>query len=227
MGHAETFEHTADLGLRVTGRDLPDLFEAAAAGLFDVIVANREDVRAVESEIGLAGGRNAPGPVARLAERADLPLGDRHRLYGQFRVKVDESRAAPRSDDRRRTDRSGSTYPRPRGQGGDPPRAHRPAAVDGRLAGRGDPGYLIAADVFRRAARRPSSWRLTKASASLSGEDTFGRADGPDAARADGAGELQAIDLGAPFQQADDIAGVEGVAASRAVDVGDRDRRPA
>ncbi len=50
MGHAETFEHTADLGLRVMGRDLPDLFEAAAAGLFDIIVANREAVRGDKDE---------------------------------------------------------------------------------------------------------------------------------------------------------------------------------
>ena len=50
MGHAETFEHTADLGLRVVGRDLSDLFETAAAGLFDIIVANREAVRGDKEE---------------------------------------------------------------------------------------------------------------------------------------------------------------------------------
>ena len=35
---------------------------------------------------------------------------------------------------------------------------------------------------------------------------------------ADGAGELQAIELGSAFEQADDVAGVEGVAAAGAVD---------
>ena len=44
MGRSETFEHTADLGLRVFADDLPDLFRAAGEGLFDVIVANRGDV---------------------------------------------------------------------------------------------------------------------------------------------------------------------------------------
>ncbi len=30
MGRSETFEHTADLGLRVFAADLPDLFRTAA-----------------------------------------------------------------------------------------------------------------------------------------------------------------------------------------------------
>ena len=46
------------------------------------------------------------------------------------------------------------------------------------------------------------------------GEDAGGGADGADAACADGAGELQAVELGAAFEQADDVAGVEGVAAA-------------
>ena len=50
------------------------------------------------------------------------------------------------------------------------------------------------------------------------GEDARRGADGSDAACADGAGELQAVELGAAFEQADDIAGVEGVAAAGAVD---------
>ena len=53
------------------------------------------------------------------------------------------------------------------------------------------------------------------------GEDAGRGADGADAACADGAGELQAVELGAAFEQADDVAGVEGVAATGAVDEGD------
>ena len=48
MGRAFTFEHTADLGLRIAASDLADLFRTAGEGLFDVIVANREAIRAVE-----------------------------------------------------------------------------------------------------------------------------------------------------------------------------------
>ena len=68
MGHSETFEHTADLGLRASGRDLSDLFETAAAGLFDVIVANRADLRDIEDEsISLTSDLPAR-PDARLVE---------------------------------------------------------------------------------------------------------------------------------------------------------------
>ena len=41
MGRSETFDHTADLGLRIHAADLADLFRTAALGLFDIIVANR------------------------------------------------------------------------------------------------------------------------------------------------------------------------------------------
>ena len=44
----ETFDHTADLGLRVRAGDLDTLFADAARGLFSVLVANPESVRPVE-----------------------------------------------------------------------------------------------------------------------------------------------------------------------------------
>ena len=50
MGHTETFDHTADLGLRIRAADLADLFQTAAEGLFDVIVANRDAVRSRDHE---------------------------------------------------------------------------------------------------------------------------------------------------------------------------------
>ena len=49
-------------------------------------------------------------------------------------------------------------------------------------------------------------------------EDARRGADGAHAACPDGAGELQAVELGAAFEQADDVAGVEGVAAAGSVD---------
>jgi SHS2 domain-containing protein len=91
MGRVEMFDHTADLGLRVFGADLADLFRTAAAGLFDVIVANREAVQPSETE-----------PVSLEAESTeDLLLGwlnelifrceTRHRLYGRFDIVIDDS----------------------------------------------------------------------------------------------------------------------------------------
>src|SRR4051812_11172269 len=50
MGTVETFEHTADVGLRIRGSDLADLFRTAAVGLFDYIVANRDEVHVEQRE---------------------------------------------------------------------------------------------------------------------------------------------------------------------------------
>ena len=41
----EVFEHTADVGLRVTAPELDGLFEDAARGLFSLIVENPAEVR--------------------------------------------------------------------------------------------------------------------------------------------------------------------------------------
>lgn len=45
----ETFEHTADLGLRVTAADLPTLFAEAGRGLTSIIVANVDEVRPIRT----------------------------------------------------------------------------------------------------------------------------------------------------------------------------------
>ncbi|MDR3635010.1 MAG: archease [Isosphaeraceae bacterium] len=88
MGTIETFDHTADVGLRVRGGDLPDVFRTAAEGVFDYIVANRSEVKVAETE--------------RLALAADSPLDllvtwlnelifrseTRHRLYTRFEVVI-------------------------------------------------------------------------------------------------------------------------------------------
>ncbi len=91
MGHSETFEHTADLGLRVTGTDLADLFQAAAEGLFDAIVANRDEVRDQESEsVSLAAETLSDLLLAWLNELI-FRSETRHRLYRRFDVNVGES----------------------------------------------------------------------------------------------------------------------------------------
>lgn len=52
----ETFEHTADLGLRVRAADLDSLFGEAGRGLFSLIVANLDAVRLVEEvSLGVVG----------------------------------------------------------------------------------------------------------------------------------------------------------------------------
>ena len=44
----ETFEHTADMGIRARAGNLNELFADAARGLFSVIVGNPESVRPVQ-----------------------------------------------------------------------------------------------------------------------------------------------------------------------------------
>jgi SHS2 domain-containing protein len=52
----ETFEHTADLGLRVRAADLDSLFAEAGRGLFSLMVANLDAVRLVEEvSLGVVG----------------------------------------------------------------------------------------------------------------------------------------------------------------------------
>jgi SHS2 domain-containing protein len=91
MGRAETFEHTADLGLRAVASDLEDLFRTAGEGLFDVIVANRSDIRVVESEpISLTADSTEDLLVAWLNELI-YRCETRHRLYARFDVSLDEA----------------------------------------------------------------------------------------------------------------------------------------
>ena len=76
MGTVETFDHTADVGLTVSGADLSDLFQTAAEGVFDYIVANRDEVRVEDIETDYARSRYIVGFAACLAERADLSIRD-------------------------------------------------------------------------------------------------------------------------------------------------------
>lgn len=96
MGRAEMFEHTADLGLRVFGTDLPDLFEAAAAGLFDTIVDNRDEVRPARSEEVALSAESVPDLFLAWLNELIFRSETGHRLYGRFRVKIDEDPDGPR-----------------------------------------------------------------------------------------------------------------------------------
>src|SRR5690348_3461783 len=96
MGHSETFDHTADLGLRVVGKDLSDLFETAAAGLFDAMVVNRDAVRESESESISLTAESVPDLFLAWLNELIFQSETRHLLYRGFRVRVDES--SPRLD---------------------------------------------------------------------------------------------------------------------------------
>src|SRR5262249_42759218 len=88
MGQAETFEHTADLGLRVVASDLPDLFRTAASGLFDVIVANRADVRDREEETVTLEAETTEDLLLGWLNELIFRCETQHRLYRRFDVRV-------------------------------------------------------------------------------------------------------------------------------------------
>jgi SHS2 domain-containing protein len=88
MGTVETFEHTADVGLRVRGADLDDLFRTAAEGLLDYIVANRSAVGVgVRESFEFAADSTAELLVFWLNELI-FRCETRHTLYSSFRVRV-------------------------------------------------------------------------------------------------------------------------------------------
>lgn len=121
MGRSETFEHTADLGLRVFAADLPDLFRTAGHGLFDVIVANRGDVQVVATESVSLIAESAEELLFNWLNELIFLSETKHHLYTQVDVAIDATGCRPRGNDRRRADRLRPACARSRGQGGDSP----------------------------------------------------------------------------------------------------------
>ncbi len=88
MGTVETFDHTADVGLRIRGDDLDDLFRTAAEGVIDYIVVNRDAVRVEAQEsVSLDAESTLDLLVAWLNELI-FRSETRHRLYSHFDVRV-------------------------------------------------------------------------------------------------------------------------------------------
>ena len=87
----ETFEHTADLGLRIRAADLDTLFAEAAEALFSVIV---EDLRAVRPLQSVQVWLDANEPAYLLFDWLKELLyhfDAEHLLFGKFEVKVSET----------------------------------------------------------------------------------------------------------------------------------------
>jgi SHS2 domain-containing protein len=96
----ETFEHTADIGIRARATDLNGLFEDAARALFAVLVANPEAVRPVqELRFRLEGQRLDDLLHDWLAELL-YAFDTRRVLLGEFRVGIsgDRLEAAARGE---------------------------------------------------------------------------------------------------------------------------------
>jgi SHS2 domain-containing protein len=90
MGTCTVFDHTADLGLSITGDDLDDLFVAAASGLMAVVVANPGSIReALIETIDLRASR--PDELLALwLNELIYRVETRHQVYARFDVKTSD-----------------------------------------------------------------------------------------------------------------------------------------
>jgi SHS2 domain-containing protein len=87
----ETFDHTADVGLRVRAPTLDQLFAEAGRGFFSLIVANLESVRPVqEVTLEIEGNRHDDLFFDWLAELLYL-FDTQHLLACQFEVRTNQS----------------------------------------------------------------------------------------------------------------------------------------
>jgi SHS2 domain-containing protein len=87
----ETFDHTADIGIRARSDTLNGLFEESAKGLFSVMVTNLDSIRCVkETAIELAGNRRDDLFFDWLAELL-YAFDTRRTLFGRFEVHLSEN----------------------------------------------------------------------------------------------------------------------------------------
>jgi len=106
----ETFEHTADIGLRARAADLDTLFSEAAKAFFSVIVENGDEVQAVnEYSISVHADERDDLMYDWLAELLYL-FDTKHVLLCEFNVSVRDGslaatvRGEPVDSDRHRLD---------------------------------------------------------------------------------------------------------------------------
>ena len=88
----ETFEHTADIGIRVRAADLNGLFEDAARGLFAVLVANPEAVRPVQELSFRIEGQRLDDLLHDWLAELLFAFDTRRVLLGEFRAEVNGDR---------------------------------------------------------------------------------------------------------------------------------------
>jgi SHS2 domain-containing protein len=87
----ETFEHTADLGLRVRARDLDTLFAEAATALFSVVVTDLSTVRPVVCREVTLPPDDRELLLFDWLKQLLFWLDSEHLLFGKFEVHVTEA----------------------------------------------------------------------------------------------------------------------------------------
>lgn len=87
----ETFDHTADIGLRARAADLDELFAEAARALFSVIVENFDQVQPHEEVSIAVDGQRLDDLMYDWLSELLCVLDMRHILLCQFNVSVSDS----------------------------------------------------------------------------------------------------------------------------------------
>jgi SHS2 domain-containing protein len=86
----ETFDHTADIGLRITAATLQELFVDAGRGFSSLIVANLADVRTVEERTIAVEGTEPDYLLFDWLNELVYLLDSEHLVFSQFAAKIDE-----------------------------------------------------------------------------------------------------------------------------------------
>jgi SHS2 domain-containing protein len=94
MGTIEVFDHTADVGLRIRGDDPADLFRTAAEGLFDYIVANREEVRVDRTEALTLRATSPADLLLAWLNELIFRCETEHVLFTRFEIQLSEDALA-------------------------------------------------------------------------------------------------------------------------------------
>ena len=87
----ETFEHTADLGLRIRAPELDALFDDAARGLFSIIVDNLDAVRPDQEATIEIQGREKDYLLFDWLSELLYRFETDHLLFSEFQVHVDDA----------------------------------------------------------------------------------------------------------------------------------------
>jgi len=106
----ETFEHTADLGLRVRAKDLPSLFEEAGRGLFSMIVADMATIQSKQPRVLEIAGTDRDYLLFDWLNELLYLFDTEHVVFGDFQVTLADdgltatARGEPVDDARHRLD---------------------------------------------------------------------------------------------------------------------------
>jgi SHS2 domain-containing protein len=87
----ETFDHTADIGLRITASTLAELLAEAGRGFSSLIVANLSEVRPVEERTIQVAGKEPDYLLFDWLNELVYLLDREHLVFSQFDVKLSDS----------------------------------------------------------------------------------------------------------------------------------------